>query len=228
LPEEYWIDGIPHERATPEERAARIEAEKQAKKDKNKRVPGEIPKYIKGRKEGMDLEKRIAKQWNGSMSAKKPKKQPNVKMRPSFDDDLEPEEEEVSGIQVSKSFSTKSPTLFRETKVVEQEAKRQPNSGAMWFAKGDITFDHALMEVKERGSKNARGEKSISIPKEWLTKQADEAFQERRDYWYLAFAYKNDDGVYLIKPYDHEIEMVKELRRLAQENEELKKQLEGK
>jgi hypothetical protein len=146
-------------------------------------------------------------------------------MRPSFDDDLEPEEE-ASGIQVSKSFSTKAPTLFRETKVVEQEAKRQPNSGAMWFAKGDITFDHALMEVKERGSKNARGEKSISIPKEWLTKQADEAFQERRDYWYLAFAYKNDDGVYLIKPYDHEIEMVKELRRLAQENEQLKKQLE--
>ena len=105
------------------------------------------------------------------------------------------------------------------------EARRQPNSGAMWFAKGDILLDHALMEVKERGTKNARGEKTISIPKEWLTKQAEEAFQEGREFWYLAFAYKNDDEVYIIKTLDHEIELMKELRKLTEENALLQEKL---
>lgn len=227
MPEEYWVDGIPYERETAEERAIRKETEKQAKRDKNKRVPGEIPKYIKGRKEGMDLENRVTNRWNDGMSGPKKRKEPNVKKRFSLEmENTKEEQVSESGIQVSKGFSSKSPSIAPKKKSVQKEAKRQPNSGAMWYAKGDVLLDHALMEVKERGSKNARGEKTISIPKEWLTKQADEAFQERRDYWYLGFAYKNDDEIYLIKPYDHEIELIKEIRRLAEENEHLKNTLE--
>lgn len=227
MPEDYWIDGVPYERETPEERKERLALEKQAKLDKKKRVVGEIPKYIKGKKEGMDLENRVTKRWNDGMGGtKKPAKESKIKTRPSLglerkSSNKEPE----SGIQIAKGFSSKAPDIIPKKKVVQAEAKRQPNSGAMWYAKGDVLFDHALMEVKERGSKNARGEKTISIPKEWLTKQADEAFQERRDFWYLGFAYKNDDEIYLIKPYDHEIELIKELRRLDAENKELRVQL---
>jgi len=223
MPEDYWVDGIPYERELPEERTTRLAEEKQAKLDKKKRVPGEIPKYIKARKEGMDLENRVTARWNTGMGGKKKAKESKMKQRPSLDFERKKNSKEPeSGIQVSKNFSTKAPDSTPKKKVVQPEAKRQPNSGAMWYAKGDVLLDHALMEVKERGSKNARGEKTISVPKEWLTKQADEAFQERRDFWYLGFAYKNDDEIYLIKPYDHEIELIKELRRLDAENKELK------
>lgn len=227
MPEDYWVDGVAFERETPEEREARIKAQKEAKLEKKRRKPGEIPKYVKGRKEGMNLEKKIAKKWNDSFGGKKEDKKYNVKQRQSFLDE-EPEKIEEPVSDIPSTFSAKTPKrLVKHKSTAGQEARRQPNSGAMWYAKGDITLDHALMEVKERGTVNGRGEKTISIPKEWLTKQEDEAFQERRDFWYLAFAYKNDDEVYLIKSYDHEIEMVKELRRLQAENEELKEKLDN-
>lgn len=224
MPYTEWINGEPVERLTEEERKERKEAMKAEKRNKKKRVDGEIPKYIKGRKEGMDLEKRIAKKWNNSLGTKK-KKTSNMKKRPSLE--LEEQEDELveeKGIKISKSFSTKTPTSTFHTGF-ETKAKRQPNSGAMWYAKGDITLSHALMEVKERGTVNGRGEKTISIPKSWLTKQADEAFQERRHYWYLAFAYKNDEEIYIIKPYDHEIEMVQRIEELGKENALLKEKL---
>ena len=59
------------------------------------------------------------------------------------------------------------------------------------------------------------------MPKEWLTTQEDEAFQEGRPFWYLAFAYKNDDEIYVIKPYDHEIEMVSYIKELEEKIVEL-------
>jgi len=109
-----------------------------------------------------------------------------------------------------------------------QEARRQANSGAMWHSKGDIVLDHALMECKERGTVSARGEKQITIPKEWLVKQEKEAFQEQKEYWYLPFGYKNDDSIYLIKPYDHELELIYELRKAREEIERLQGLLDEK
>jgi hypothetical protein len=102
------------------------------------------------------------------------------------------------------------------------EAKRQINSGALWHSKGDIKLDHALMECKERGTVTARGAKQITIPKEWLDKQEKEAFQEQRDYWYVPFGYKGDDSIYLVKPYDHELEIIYELRQAREEIERLR------
>ena len=223
-----WCDGVSHYKNTSEEAAAK-RAQKQEKKAK--RTTG-IPTYVKGGKEGMDLEKRVAKRWNDGMSTKGPKKKnSNIKLRPSLLEEMEAEATEEPS-----SREPMIPSLQRQKPKKEtirprlgtsrtNEARRQPNSGAMWFAKGDILLDHALMEVKERGTKNARGEKTISIPKEWLTKQAEEAFQEGREFWYLAFAYKNDDEVYVIKTLDHEIELMKELRKLTEENALLQEKL---
>jgi len=224
----HWCDGNSHYKNTQEETSEKLDKKKEAKKAAR---GNDIPKYTKGKKEGMDLEKRVAKRWNDKMKPTQNKKKPsNIKLRPSLqeEDFAEPLPEKKSP-SILDSFSSNVPSRpVKKTfgQISTNEAKRQPNSGAMWFAKGDITLDHALMEVKERGTLNGRGEKTISIPKEWLTKQADEAFQEGRDFWYLAFAYKNDEDIYIIKPYDHEIEMVKELRRLQQENDELKNKLE--
>lgn len=227
MPYTEWINGEPIERLTPEERAAKKAEIKQAKLDKKKRKPGEIPKYIKGRKEGMDLEKRVAAKWNDGPEKKK---KYNVKQRLDFTElaeEDEAEEEEVSPPATSVDSSHFArPKRSSLNTGFNTKATRQPNSGAMWYAKGDVKLSHALMEVKERGTKNARGEKQITIPKEWLTKQADEAFQERRSYWYIAFAYKGDDDVYIVKPYDHEIELITQLETLQKENEDLKRQLQ--
>lgn len=220
--ETKWIDGVPYDVLSEEERERRKEEYKQEKRTKKKRKPGVIPTYHKGGKAGMDLENRFVSQWNKSMGKEK-KKSYNVKKRLSFDD-VEEEEEVVEENEFLSTFSTKTPDVEPRA-TFSKKASRQPNSGAMWHSKGDVTLAHALVEVKERGTKNGRGEKTISIPKEWLTKQADEAFQERRDFWYLAFAYKGDEEIYIIKPYDQEIELVKRLEELEEENLELKRNM---
>lgn len=227
--EYYWEqENFLTPRETPEERAARKEAYRQEKRNKKKRKPGEIPTYIKGRKEGMAREQQITDEWNRHFGPKKGLKK-DSKIKPRFSLELAEEAEEAPetrGIEVAESFSTDAPLVFRAPEPAKEEAKRRPNSGAMWYAKGDISFEHALMEVKERGTVNARGQKTISIPKEWLTKQEDEAFLEGKPYWYLAFAYKGDPDVFLIKPYDQEMELIAELRRLQGENDALKNALD--
>lgn len=222
MPKTIWIDGVPYETETEEERNERIKKIKEEKKEKKARKKNEIPKYTKARKEGMDLENRFVDKWNSEIGGKKESKKYNVKQRISLDfEDDEDKSNEVSDSS-SYKYSTKTPkSVPKKMNKVKKEAKRQPNSGAMWYAKGDVLLDHALVEIKERGTLNARGEKTISIPKAWLLKQEDEAFQEQRHYWYLAFAYKNDSEIYLIKPYDQEIELVHELRKSHEENERL-------
>lgn len=184
----------------------------------------DIPKYIKDRKLGMTREIQVQNQWNEAMQGPK-KKRYNVKRKPFDDIEEEVTVDTFSSVELDHTFSTEAPTI-KHKKEIEPEAKRQPNSGAMWHAKGDITLEHALVEVKERGTVNARGEKTISIPKLWLDKQADEAFQENKPFWYLAFAYKGSEEVYIIKPYEDEIEMVAYLRQLQNENEILRQELE--
>lgn len=191
--------------------------------------------YKQEKKEGMAFEKRVASAWNDRFSGGKPKKKP---AKPRLDMLIdEPGEEEATAtddIQYSPSFipgktnlsGLKPPqTTTRPPSRPRGEAQRQINSGAMWHSKGDIKLEHALMECKERGTTNSRGEKTISIPKLWLEKQEKEAFQEQRPYWYLPFGYKGDDAIYLVKPYNHEMEMIYEIRKLREENERLLEQL---
>lgn len=223
-----WCEAESLYKNTKEETRAKFAKQKETKKQG--RIPGEIPNYVKGRKEGMDLEKRVANRWNQTMNPGK-KKKANVIPRLSLELEEQAEEESAAtdGIQVPEDYTfRKAPPRPIFGKQTQQEAKRQPNSGAMWYAKGDILLDHALMEVKERGTLNGKGEKTITIPKEWLDKQEKEAFEERRDFWYLAFAYKNSPDIYLIKPFDQEAELIKQVRELTAENERLRMELAEK
>ena len=62
-------------------------------------------------------------------------------------------------------------------------AKRQANSGATAFAKGDVKTNNILLECKTC----IRDKKSFAIKKEWLEKNKEEAFAMGRDYGVLAF-----------------------------------------
>jgi hypothetical protein len=187
-----------------EERLARKEAEKEA-----------VIRVKKEQKMGMDFEKTVVKKWNEHFSKSKQKQHKKPRIQVEEVD----EEEPISSTQPVPSIP-KTPLLPKKS----YEAKRQVNSGAMWHSKGDIKLDHALLECKERGTVNARGEKTISIPKEWLDKQAIEAVKEKRDYWYLPFRYKGSDEIYIVKPFDHELELIQRIRELEGQLSELRKE----
>lgn len=182
------------------------------------------------KKEGMALEKEVARKWNAAYQ--KPQKERELflggnkktkiqKPRIQLDEEITIIEE----TQPELPHSTVSLSSYRKPAIKESpvvDAKQQKNSGAMWYAKGDIITMDYLMECKERGTVNARGEKTISIPKAWLDKQEQEAFQENRHFWLLPFRYKNDETIYVVKTLDQEIEMYQELIRLREEIQSLK------
>jgi hypothetical protein len=94
-------------------------------------------------------------------------------------------------------------------------ARRRPNSGAIWSMPGDIVTEEGfIFECKERGSITGRGEKTISIHKEWLDKVALEAISSKRRYWAVPFGYKDSDEVYIVKDYNTELEMIQTIKML--------------
>lgn len=184
-----------------------------------------VKSYKKEKKEGMAFEKRVASQWNNKFSSTQKKKKV-AKPRLDILMEEEPKEEPTESQSPLYQASTIKP-IGKKKAQPKIEAVRQANSGAMWHAKGDIKLEHALMECKERGTTNSRGEKQITIPKLWIEKQEKEAFQEQRPYWYIPFGYKGDDGVYLVKSYDHEMEMIYELRKAREEIEKLQEEVKN-
>lgn len=206
----HLCDGVRLFKDPVAEKAEKMRIREQKLRDKK---TASFKTHDKEKKEGMGFEKKVAKQWNERMGskAKKPVAKPRFEV-PSDKEDYLP-----------LPTKPEAPVKFER-----QEAKRQPNSGAGWYAKGDIKLDHALMECKERGTVNARGEKQITIPRLWITKQEEEAFQEQRPYWYIPFGYKGDEEVYLIKSYNHEMELIFELRRAQEEIERLQQALNNK
>lgn len=222
--ENNWSNDLPEKEKSPEE-WEEIKQERLEKKLAARRRKGfEIPRH---KKMGMSREEQVRDKWNDY--GKRTTKKYNVKGRVNLVDMIEEKEQkEISDktssrltppTTIRKSFSERR----RENNDFSNKATQVANSGATWHSKGDIKVSDTLIEVKERGTVNSRGEKTISIPKEWLTTQAKEAFSERRNFWYLAFAYKADKEIYIIKPYDHELEIVHEHEELKKEYKLLEK-----
>mgnify|MGYP001447460306 CR=1 FL=1 len=178
------------------------------RQEKIERERNQKERKYKKRKLGMEFEQKVVTSWNKQMNGGK--KKSNMLPRIQLPDER-PEEE------AQKPYSP--------PRRVKEEARRQFNSGAFWHSKGDIKLEHALMECKERGTTNSRGEKQITIQKNWLEKQEREAFQEHRDFWYLTFRFKGDDRIYVIKPFDHEMELIYELRKAREEIEKLERRI---
>lgn len=107
-------------------------------------------------------------------------------------------------------------------------SRRRPNSGAIWCMPGDITTEEALMECKERGTVTSKGEKQIAIQKDWLEKIAFESRKDGKPYWYLPFGYKEDEMIYLVKDFDHELEMIHQIKIMREKIVELEEQLNGR
>jgi len=200
-----------------------IAAEKTRKREERKEAERNalFRTHKKEKKEGMAFEKAVQSKWNQAYS-KQDKSEELFKQSGKKTKIQKPrlfvDEEEDKPIE--KPVSSPYPHIPKRKAPVprpKMDARRQANSGATWHSKGDIITEEFLMECKERGTVNARGEKTITIPKEWLTKQEREAMQENKPYWLLPFHYKGDDTIYVIKSFDQEIEMYQEIRQLREQ-----------
>lgn len=94
-------------------------------------------------------------------------------------------------------LSTKKPNRFyskrQENKVAKitevDNGKREPNSGATLFRKGDVKTDSLLIECKTL----TKPQKSHTIKREWLDKIREEAFSRGKQLSALAFDF-GDNG----------------------------------
>lgn len=74
------------------------------------------------------------------------------------------------------------------------QGKQTANSGATAFSKGDVKNDLWLIECKTL----TEPKKSHSIKKEWLEKNAEEAFAMNKPYNALAFDFGDGDNYFII------------------------------
>jgi hypothetical protein len=91
--------------------------------------------------------------------------------------------------------------------------KRQPNSGATMFKKGDVVADDILIECKTLTKKQL----SHTIKKEWLEKNAEEAFAVGKDLSALAFDFGDGDNYYILSERDFK-QLYEAWRRENEEN----------
>lgn len=79
----------------------------------------------------------------------------------------------------TRYYSKKQEKLVAKT----VNGKVQSNSGATPFQKGDVLTDNWLIECKTKTSES----KSISIKKEWIEKNEEEAFAMDREHSAICF-----------------------------------------
>lgn len=95
--------------------------------------------------------------------------------------------------------SEKLPTRYYSKRQEDAVAKkfggeRVKNSGATKFAKGDVSLDKFLLEMKTKTSSS----KSISIQKDWLEKNIRECLFMGKPYTALGFNFGPDEKNYYI------------------------------
>lgn len=115
-------------------------------------------------------------------------------------------------------------------KKAKDVARRTLASGALHFDLGDMVTEEeltaSLAEFKERGSINARGEKTISIKKEWLDKLEEEAHKMGKSYYFLPFSYKGSNTDYVAMDYNILLSYIQTIQALLEQNRLLRLQLE--
>jgi len=95
-------------------------------------------------------------------------------------------------------MNTRKYSKAQESRVAKNlKGKRQPNSGATAFAKGDVKTEQFCIECK-----TAMAEKqSMSIKRDWIDKLKEEAFAMGKPYWAVTFNFgglNNPENFYII------------------------------
>ena len=72
--------------------------------------------------------------------------------------------------------------------------RKTSNSGATKFSKGDVSNDNWLFEAKTKTTPS----ESMSIKREWLDKNAEEAFAMGKDYSAVVIDFGCGDNYYIV------------------------------
>lgn len=95
-------------------------------------------------------------------------------------------------------MNTRKYSKTQESKIAKSiKGKRQPNSGATDFMKGDVVTDQFCIECKTMMTEK----QSISIKRDWIDKLKEEAFAMGKPYWSVAFNFgglPNKENFYII------------------------------
>ena len=105
------------------------------------------------------------------------------------------------------------PTRFYSKKQEQRvaktvEGKRQSNSGATPFQKGDVVSDLFLIECKTKTTPS----NSITVKREWIDKNKEEAFAMNKPYSAVAISFGDDENYFIIdkKLFQRLLEYLKE------------------
>lgn len=108
----------------------------------------------------------------------------------------------------------KSSTRYFSNKQEKRVAKNLkgktiPNSGAIMFAAGDVVTEDWLIECKTKMTES----NSMSIKREWLEKNEEEAFAMGKQHCAVCFNMGNSNDYYIIseKEFKRFLELEKEL-----------------
>ena len=101
--------------------------------------------------------------------------------------------------RVKEDGSNKKPTRYyskkQETKIAnETGGSRTPNSGATAWSKGDVLTEQFLLEAKTKTTHSD----TITIRKEWFTKNTQEAVFMGKPYSALVFNFGPDEENYYV------------------------------
>lgn len=93
-------------------------------------------------------------------------------------------------------ISAKRVSSLQEKKIKRSVGGNLPaNSGGTRFGGGDVLTDHFLIEAKTP----MEDKKSFSIKKDWITKAKEQAFEQGKDNFTLAFRFGPDqENFYVI------------------------------
>lgn len=103
-------------------------------------------------------------------------------------------------------MKNKSATRYFSSKQEKTVAKRvggktTANSGATKFSKGDVYTEDWLIEAKTKTTPS----KSITIQREWIEKNEEEAFSMGKSHSAVCFSFgdlHNDQNYYILSEYD--------------------------
>lgn len=146
---------------------------------------------------------------------------------------LKPKSNTKKELKEGMDFENRGTRKYNNTvKQAKDVARRQIASGALHFALGDMITEEeltaSLSEFKERGSKDARGAKTITIKKDWLDKLEEEARQMNKNYYFLPFTFKGSDKDYVAMDYEILLSYIQTIQALLEHNRMLSKLVEEK
>lgn len=155
----------------------------------------------------------------------------NYYQQPKEKKGLKPKSDTKKEVKEGMDFENRGTRNYNQAvRQSKAAAHRQIASGALHFALGDMITEEeltaSLAEFKERGSKDAKGAKTITIKKEWLDKLQEEARQMNRDYYFLPFTFKGSDTDYVAMDFNILLSYIQTIQALLEHNRLLAIQLE--